>query len=57
MSTKKCECGSTDLILLRSYHKKICNSCKKEIQWDLDEGQEYLFASNRVKKPNKEEKN
>ena len=48
MSTKKCGCGNTDLVLLTSIDQKLCVDCGSEIHWVLDEGQASLHGSSRA---------
>jgi len=43
VTTKACpSCGCTDLLLLKTYNKKVCGNCRLEIDWPLDEGQKPL---------------
>lgn len=43
---KTCDCGGA-LVNLTSMNKRICSDCKKEYEWNLDEGQKPLISSNR----------
>lgn len=38
-TTKKCKCGNTHLVLLRTHNLKVCTNCNKLIPWYLGEGQ------------------
>ncbi len=49
MTTKICpHCGSDCMIPLRSINLKICNTCKRETPWTLDEDQKPVVTSNRA---------
>lgn len=48
MSTKACQCGSTNLIKFPSLNRKRCSDCNKLIYWPLSTGQEPLNGSHRA---------
>ena len=41
-TTKKCKCGCTDLILIRSQFLKLCPDCGAELPWELTGDQEMI---------------
>lgn len=58
MTTKQCSnCGSTDLVLLRSLNEKRCAECKAVIPWPLDGDQAPLINNNRIRDRESDETN
>jgi len=46
-TAKRCTLCSGPLVSLRGQGARICNDCKTEFEWLLDDGQRPLLGSNR----------
>lgn len=47
-STRACQCGNRDLVLLSSLLCKQCPDCRRVTSWPLDPGQLALNGSHRT---------